>query len=54
MSEIYRCSEKCPIHKKCFVLKTTEKLREPIDALIKCPAKQNKDIVITIGDKPPP
>lgn len=54
MSEIYRCSEKCPIKKKCFVIKTLSKLPYPIKVLLKCPAKQGKDIIITIGENRPP
>jgi hypothetical protein len=54
MPEIYRCSEKCPIKKKCFVIKTLSKLRYPIKVLLKCPAKHNQDITVTIGgDRPP-
>jgi hypothetical protein len=54
MPEIYRCSEKCPINKRCFVVKTFSKLPCPIKVLVKCPAKHNKDILITIGGECPP
>lgn len=50
---IYRCPEQCPINKKCFILKTADKILSNIKVLQKCPAKNNKDILIVIGDKPP-
>lgn len=54
MAIIYHCSEQCPIHKKCFIIKTEKKLPCPIKVLYKCPAKHGKDISITIGRERPP
>lgn len=50
---VYRCPRHCPIGKKCFILKTTEKIKEPLDVLLKCNAKK-KDILVTIGGERPP
>lgn len=49
----YRCPEHCPIRKNCFILKTTEPLKTPITVYQKCTAIKD-DIVVTIGNKPPP
>lgn len=54
MAEIYRCTNECPIRKKCFIVKTLQKLQAPVKVLLKCPAKKGKDITVTIGgDRPP-
>lgn len=44
----YRCNRTCPIRKKCFIIKATDKIREPITVLYKCLA-QKRDIEISIG-----
>ena len=49
----YRCPLKCPIHKKCFIIKVTEEIKEPLTVLQKCPASE-ADIKITIGNPRPP
>lgn len=49
----YRCPLKCPIHKKCFIIKVTEEIKEPITVLQKCLARKS-DIKITIGNTRPP
>lgn len=51
---VYRCPRKCPIHKRCFILKSAEQIKIPIQVLQKCPANHNKDILISIGDPRPP
>ena len=51
---IYRCQEKCPINKRCFILKSLKPIQEPIQVLQKCPAVHNKDIILTIGGELPP
>lgn len=48
-NHIYRCTLKCPINKKCFILKTKTQLPITFAVLVKCPAAK-KDIEITIGD----
>lgn len=47
----YRCplESTCTGHKHCHVLKTTERLKTAIDAIVKCPVKQNEEIVVRIG-----
>lgn len=45
---VYRCTNPCPIHKRCFVLKTADTLREPVAVYQKCPAEK-EDIRIDIG-----
>lgn len=49
----YRCTEKCPIGKRCFVIKVTEAIKEPMTVLQKCPDRK-ADIRITIGGARPP
>ena len=44
----YRCPMKCPIGKRCFIIKVMEKPKEPWVILKKCPAKK-ADIQIVIG-----
>lgn len=44
----YRCTVSCPIHKHCFVIKTVDILKEPVEVYQKCPA-ENEDILIKIG-----
>ncbi len=54
MEVIYRCQRKCPIKKKCFILKSPGHIKETVQVLQKCPAEQGKDILLTIGgDRPP-
>ena len=50
----YRCTEKCPIHKRCFILKVQQPIASPLKVLQKCPAKNGKDIVVLIGGARPP
>lgn len=50
---LYRCPQKCPIRKQCFILKTENPIKEPIRIWKKCPAAK-KDILITIGENRPP
>lgn len=50
---VYRCPAKCPINKKCFILKTAEPIQSPIRILQKCVAKK-QDISLIIGDVKPP
>lgn len=49
----YRCPVKCPIGKKCFIIKVEEALKGPLTVLYKCPVKKS-DIRITIGSPRPP
>ena len=49
----YRCPKKCPIGKHCFIIKVTEKIREPMTVLQKCPDRK-ADIRIIIGGPHPP
>lgn len=51
---IYRCPQKCPRHKTCFILKTETAIKEPIVVLVKCAADNGKDIRVTIGGERPP
>ena len=50
---VYRCTQKCPIKKKCFILKVQEQIKEPVKVLLKCPVVK-KDILISIGGERPP
>ena len=50
---IYRCTEKCPIGKQCFIIKVEDELKEPLTVIQKCPARKS-DIKITIGLSRPP
>lgn len=47
----YKCpnEDKCPLHKHCHVLKTSEKLKQKIAAYVKCDFKK-KEILVTIGE----
>ncbi len=49
----YRCPKKCPIGKRCFVIKVAEAIKEPITVLQKCPDRK-ADIRIVIGGPRPP
>ena len=51
---IYRCQRKCPLKKRCFILKSSGPIKEPIPVLQKCPAEHGKDILLTIGGERPP
>jgi hypothetical protein len=51
---VYRCTRKCPINKRCFVLKVKAPLKEPIEVLFKCTAQKKEDIVLKIGGAQPP
>jgi hypothetical protein len=51
---VYRCTQKCPIHKHCFILKVPIQLKEPLLILLKCKANDGKDIPVIIGNKSPP
>ncbi|MEG1800310.1 MAG: hypothetical protein RR214_08995, partial [Synergistaceae bacterium] len=53
-STIYRCSKKCPLNKRCFVLKVQGRLKHPLPVLVKCVAANGKDIPMIIGDDRPP
>ena len=35
---IYRCSKECPINKKCFVIKVSELIKQPLIIKYKCKA----------------
>ena len=50
---IYRCTYRCPINKKCFIIKTANPLVAPLVVLQKCSALK-RDVKITIGDEKPP
>ena len=47
----YHCphANNCRLHKHCHVLKTVEKLKFTIRAIVKCPAQKNKEITVEIG-----
>lgn len=47
---VYRCTMKCPINKKCFVIKSMERISPPLSILYKCTAEK-KEIPIMIGEK---
>ena len=49
----YRCPMKCPIGKRCFIIKVTEEIKEPLTVLQKCPDRK-ADIRIIIGGTRPP
>lgn len=51
---IYNCPKKCPIRKKCFIIKLTSELAQPIEVLKKCEACHGQDIIVTIGGSRPP
>lgn len=52
---IYRCTVRCPLHKSCFILKTTEVIKQPVEVLVKCTAQKGEDVKVTIGgDERPP
>lgn len=52
---IYRCPLTCPFRKKCFIIKTVTEIEKPLAVLIKCAAKNNMDVRVTIGgNKRPP
>lgn len=46
---IYYCPNKCPIKKRCFIIKVEKALKEPIFVLKKCDAIKGKDIRVKIG-----
>lgn len=47
----YKCpyESTCIARKHCHVLKTTERLKTIIPAIVKCPAQKNKEIIVKIG-----
>lgn len=47
----YKCpyESTCKVHKHCHVLKTIEQLQNVITVLVKCPAENNKEILVNIG-----
>ena len=47
---IYRCSKDCPINKKCFVIKVSDIITQPLQIKYKCKAYR-RDILIKIDDK---
>ncbi len=47
---IYYCTAKCPIRKKCFVIKTEQMLSAPLIVLKKCEARKGQDIRIIVGE----
>ena len=49
----YRCPIKCPIGKRCFIIKVTEELKKTLTVLQKCPNRK-ADIQIVIGGSSPP
>lgn len=50
---IYNCPERCPIRKRCFIIKVEEALKEPLIVLKKCEAQKGKDIRVEIGGERP-
>ena len=50
---VYRCVKKCPINKRCFVLKVPGQLQQPLPVVVKCDAEKGKDIKMVIGGRPP-
>jgi hypothetical protein len=53
-SIIYRCPKKCPVNKKCFLLKVSKPINQPIEILQKCPAMHGKDICIILSKESQP
>ncbi|MBR1708513.1 MAG: hypothetical protein IJ719_06770 [Clostridia bacterium] len=51
---IYYCTAKCPIKKKCFVIKTEQMLPDHLIVLKKCEARKGQDIQISVGENPVP
>ena len=49
---IYKCPERCPVHKNCFIVKLEEPPEKPVIVLHKCPYSK-QDIRIVIGERPP-
>lgn len=47
----YKCplASTCIAHKHCHVLKTAKRIPFAIQAIVKCPARKNKEIVVMIG-----
>lgn len=45
---VYRCNYLCPIGKRCFIFKTTDKIKHSFTVLFKCLAKK-RDIEIPIS-----
>ncbi len=50
---IYKCTLPCPIHKRCFIIKTVEPIQDVITVLYKCQA-QKADIRLCIGGERSP
>ena len=51
----YKCPYEsvCSLHKHCHVLKTVERLHTELTVVVKCPARNNQEIVVTIGRSDP-
>lgn len=47
---IYRCTKECPWNKQCFIVKTSDELKDEIPVLFKCKVSGN-EILINIGQK---
>lgn len=47
----YKCpkEDKCVLKKHCHVITTSQEILQPIPVFKKCPAKNNKEILIYIG-----
>ena len=52
---IYRCPLSCPLRKQCFIIKTVTRIEKPMEVLVKCAARENTDVEVTIGgeERPP-
>lgn len=50
----YHCPRRCPIRKKCFIIKTEEPIPVQIPVLKKCQAENGGDIRVLIGGNRPP
>lgn len=48
-SFIYRCNYCCPIGKKCFIFKTTKKIRNGFTVLFKCKARKQEIEIPILG-----
>lgn len=53
MECVYRCNNRCPIGKYCFIIKTVMPIDVPVTMLYKGQYKK-RDIRVSIGGKHPP
>lgn len=54
MEYLYRCNLECPIHKKCFAINLRSPIKEALELWIKCKAKHNKNVPLTLTAKDTP